>query len=126
MSVGVRALPMAGARLLGQTKSVAQGFHAVAGFVQLALPRVAIYLADAVLVLLGALALLFIHLLVMVPVRLQQLRHQVKSLEEQVSQLRREICTDVRPLMPGAGQESAGRRGLEDGGIISRSPHATA
>ncbi len=123
-SVGTRALPLAGARLLGQGRSMLQGFHQVAGIAQVALPRVAVYLSDAFLVLLGALALLFIHLLVMVPVQLHRLQRRMKDLQEQVNLLRREMFTELSAQIPGVGQESPARRVLDESGIVSRSPRA--
>ncbi len=117
VSVGVRVLPLAGARLLGQGKSVMQGFHVVSAFVQLAMPRLAVYVADALLVLLIALGLLFIHMLVMVPVHLHRLHGQVKSLEEQVSLLRLELFTQVNGLAVSA--VSPPRRALEEEGMIT-------
>ncbi len=125
-SVGARALPLATARLLGQGRSVLQGFHQVAGFAQVALPRVAVYLADAFLVLLGALALLFIHMLVMVPVQLHRLRRQMEGLQEQVNLLRGEMFTELSAYMAGVRPESPARRTLDESGIVSRSPHAAA
>ncbi len=126
VSVGVRALPLAGARLLGQGRSVVEELHDAAGFAQLALPRVAVYLADAFLVLLGVLVLLFINMLVMVPIQLYRLQRQVKNLEDQVSRQRREMFTEISGFMAEVGQESPPKRALEESGIISRSPRATA
>lgn len=121
MFLGIWALPLARARILGQTNSVVQGFYAVAGFAQLALPRVAVYLADAFLVLLGALVLLFIHLLVMVPVQLHVLQRQVRSLDEQVNALRQEMG-QARALLAEAAPSFRTPRSLEEGGIVTRSP----
>ncbi len=121
MFLGVWVLPLARARVFGQTNSVVEGFHAVAGFAQLALPRVAVYLADAFLVLLGALALLFIHLLVMVPVQLHVLQRQVRSLDEQVNALRQEMG-QARALLAEAAPNFRTPRSIGDGGIVTRSP----
>jgi hypothetical protein len=118
---GTRLFALAGERALARGQGAVSAFSDLRTLLGLTLPRAAAYVTDALLVVLAALGLLFIHLLVMVPVQLHGLQRQVRSLDEQTNALRQELA-QANALLREAAERLRQTRRLHEGGIVTKSP----